>query len=399
MQHLLTNLDDDLATWLKAHGQPGYRAGQVRRWLFARRTSSFAEMTDLPQSLREELAADFTIWSSTIARHTQAADGTEKLLLTLADGGQIECVLLRDDFETALPEREGQGERAPSATRNRETSPQNSRPSSPVGRRTICISTQVGCGMGCVFCASGLEGLQRNLTTGEIVEQMLRLQLLLKTDERLSHIVVMGMGEPLANLDALLPALQEATREDGLGISARRITISTVGLTKAMRRLAETNPRFRLAVSLHAPNDPLRQKIVPVSEKIPLADVITEADNYFERSGRQLTFEYVLLAGVNDSPGHAADLAQLLAGRTAMLNVIPYNPVAGLPYATPTATAQRAFRQILESRGLNVHFRHRKGDAIDAACGQLRRRANADLLTVVGDARQGDKETGRRGDS
>ena len=187
--------------------------------------------------------------------------------------------------------------------------------------------------MGCVFCASGLDGLQRNLTTGEIVEQMLRLQSLLPEDERLSHIVVMGMGEPLANLDALLPALDEATREDGLGISGRRITISTVGLPKAMRRLTETNPRYRLAVSLHAPNDELRQQIVPVSDKIPLADVLAEADNYFERSGRQLTFEYVLLGGLNDSPAHAAELATLLGGRTAMLNVIPYNPVAGLPYA------------------------------------------------------------------
>jgi len=325
---------------MKERGQGAYRVGQVRRWLFAQRAQDFAEMTDLPQALRDELAADFTLWNSTIARHTQADDGTEKLLITLADGGQIECVLLRDEV-----------------------------------RRTICISTQVGCGMGCVFCASGLEGLQRNLTTGEIVEQMLRLQLLLQPDERLSHIVVMGMGEPLANLDALLPALEEATRDDGLGISARRITISTVGLTKAMRRLTDTNPRYRLAVSLHAPNDELRQQIVPVADKIPLADVVAEADNYFDRSGRQLTFEYVLLAGVNDSPAHAAELANLLAGRTAMLNIIPYNPVAGLPYTTPSAAAQRAFRQTLEARGLNVHFRHRKGDAIDAACGQLRRRS------------------------
>jgi 23S rRNA (adenine2503-C2)-methyltransferase len=297
-------------------------------------------MTDLPQSIREALAADFRLWTSTIARHTEADDGTEKLLLTLADGGQIECVLLRDET-----------------------------------RRTICISTQVGCGMGCVFCASGLEGLQRNLTTGEIVEQMLQLQLRLGLDERLSHIVVMGMGEPLANLDALLPALDEATRDDGLGISARRITISTVGLTKAMRRLTESNPRYRLAVSLHAPNDELRQQIVPVADKIPIADVLKEADNYFDRSGRQLTFEYVLLAGLNDSPQHATQLASILAGRTAMLNVIPYNPVAGLSYATPSPAVQRTFRQILEERGVNVHFRHRKGDAIDAACGQLRRRS------------------------
>jgi 23S rRNA (adenine2503-C2)-methyltransferase len=203
----------------------------------------------------------------------------------------------------------------------------------------------------------------------------LRLQLLLGPDERLSHIVVMGMGEPLANLDALLPALEEASRDDGLGISARRITISTVGLPKAMRRLTETNPRYRLAVSLHAPNDELRRRIVPVSEKISLADVLAEADKYFEKSGRRLTFEYVLLDGLNDSPAHANELAELLGDRTAIVNVIPYNPVAGLPYKTPGMAAQRAFRRTLEDRGIGVRFRHRKGDAIDAACGQLRRRS------------------------
>jgi 23S rRNA (adenine2503-C2)-methyltransferase len=340
MAHLLNAIDEQLATWFKERGQGAYRVGQVRRWLFAQRAAGFAEMTDLPQGLRDELGRDFTLWSTQIARHTQAEDGTEKLLLTLADGGQIECVLLRDEL-----------------------------------RRTICISTQVGCGMGCVFCASGLEGVTRNLTTGEIVEQMLRLQLLLQPQERLSHVVVMGMGEPLANLDALLPALEKASREDGLGISQRRITISTVGLPKAMRRLADRDPRYRLAVSLHAPNDALRRQIVPISEKIPLADILAEADHYFERSGRRLTFEYVLLAGLNDSPAHAKELAELLAGRTAIVNVIPYNPVAGLPYRTPSAAAQHAFQRTLEERGVSVHFRHRKGDAIDAACGQLRRRA------------------------
>jgi 23S rRNA (adenine2503-C2)-methyltransferase len=334
---------------MKQRGQGGYRLGQVRRWLFERRAREFNEMTDLPQGLRAKLERDFTLWTTQIAKHTQAEDGTEKLLLTLADGGQIECVLLRDDSD--LDQR-----------------------SRLYGRRTICISTQVGCGMGCVFCASGLDGLARNLTTGEIVEQMLRLQLLLGPEERLSHIVVMGMGEPLANLDALLPALEEASRDDGLGISARRITISTVGLPKPMRRLAETNPRYRLAVSLHAPNDELRHRIVPVSEKIPLADILAEADNYFEQSGRRLTFEYVLLAGLNDSVAHAVELAKLLGDRTALLNVIPYNPVAGLPYGTPTQAAQRAFRSTLEKHGIAVRFRHRKGDAIDAACGQLRRR-------------------------
>jgi 23S rRNA (adenine2503-C2)-methyltransferase len=343
--HLLNSIDAQLAPWLKERNQGSYRLGQVRKWLFERRASEFGQMTDLPQALREELARDFTLWTTQIARHTQAEDGTEKLLLTLADGGQIECVLLRDEV-----------------------------------RRTICISTQVGCGMGCVFCASGLEGLMRNLTTGEIVEQMLRLQQLLGPEERLSHIVVMGMGEPLANLDALLPALEEASRGDGLGISARRITISTVGLPKAMRRLTDMNSRYRLAVSLHAPNDELRHRIVPISEKIPLQDILDEADRYFEQSGRQLTFEYVLLADLNDSVAHAVELANVLGDRTAMLNVIPYNPVAGLPYRTPSPPAQRAFRQTLEDRGIAVKFRHRKGDAIDAACGQLRRRSSAEAL-------------------
>ncbi len=363
MPHLLNSIDDQLSPWLKERGHGSYRVGQVRRWLFARRASDFHDMTDLPQGLRDELARDFTLWSTQIARHTQAEDGTEKLLLTLADGGQIECVLLRDEV-----------------------------------RRTICISTQVGCGMGCVFCASGLDGLTRNLTTGEIVEQMLRLQLLLGPNERLSHIVVMGMGEPLANLEALLPALDEASRDDGLGISARRITISTVGLPKAMRRLTEMQPRYRLAVSLHAPNDELRHRIVPISEKIPLVDILREADDYFEKSGRRLTFEYVLLADLNDSPAHAVELANLLRKRTALLNVIPYNPVAGLPYGTPSLSAQRAFRQALEDRGIAVRFRHRKGDAIDAACGQLRRRAQsgAELVQMV--AGQGDKETRRQGE-
>jgi 23S rRNA (adenine2503-C2)-methyltransferase len=362
--HLLNNLEEQLGPWLKERGHGAYRLGQVRRWLFARRASNFREMTDLPQSLRDELARDFTLWTTQIARHTRADDGTEKLLLTLADGGQIECVLLRDEV-----------------------------------RRTICISTQVGCGMGCVFCASGLDGLTRNLTTGEIIEQMLRLQLLLGPEERLSHIVVMGMGEPLANLDALLPALDEASGEEGLGISARRITISTVGLPKAMRQLTETHPRYRLAVSLHAPNDELRHRIVPISEKIPLTDILKEADDYFEKSGRRLTFEYVLLADLNDSRVHAVELANLLGGRTALLNVIPYNPVAGLPYRTPSQLAQRTFRQTLEDRGIAVRFRHRKGDAIDAACGQLRRRAQSGAEFVRVGTRVGDGESGSAGDS
>jgi len=227
--------------------------------------------------------------------------------------------------------------------------------------------------MGCVFYASGLDGVERNLTAGEIVEQMLRLQRLLPADERLSHIVVMGMGEPLANLDELLPALDIATHDDGLGISHRRITISTVGLPTQLDRLTQRDSRYHLAVSLHAPNDELRNQIVPVNKNIGLAEILRAADDYFEVSGRRLTFEYVLLAGLNDQPSHAHELVELLNGRTALLNVIPYNPVAGLPYKTPSSSALHQFREILVNGGLNVKFRQRKGDDINAACGQLRR--------------------------
>ena len=271
----------------------------------------------------------------------------KKLLLQLTDGEQIECVLLRDG-----------------------------------ARRTICISTQVGCAMGCVFCASGLNGVARNLTAGEIVEQMLLLDRLLPADERLSHIVVMGMGEPLANLDRLLLALAEASSPTGLGISARRITISTVGLPPAMRRLAELGCHYNLAVSLHAPDDALRNQLVPVNKNIGLADILTGADQYFESSGRRLTFEYVLLGEVNDRPEHARGLAALLRGRTALLNVIPYNPVAGLSYRMPLPATQERFLKILREAGVNVQVRERKGDAIDAACGQLRR-SQGELVSLA----------------
>ncbi len=220
---------------------------------------------------------------------------------------------------------------------------------------------------------SGLSGVERNLTTGEIVEQMLRLQRLLPSTERLSHIVVMGMGEPLANLERLLPALKLATSKDGLGVGARRITISTVGIPAAIDQLTATGPKYHLAVSLHAANDRLRNQLVPVNEKIGLASILQAADRYFTASGRRLTFEYVLLADVNDRPADARQLARLLRDRAALLNIIPYNPVSGLPYRTPSRGALHRFLEVLEHNGINVKVRQRKGDKIDAACGQLRR--------------------------
>ena len=340
MTHLLDQTREQLQGWFADQGLPAYRASQVLRWVFQRRAATFDEMTDLPKPLRTRLADRFEIFTGRIVTHRKAADGTEKLLLEFSDRQRTECVLLRDDRQHC----------------------------------TICISTQVGCAMGCVFCASGLDGLVRNLTTGEIVEEMLQLQRLLAADQRISHIVVMGMGEPLANLDPLLPALQAATDADGLGIGARRITISTIGLPRPIRRLAKQNCQYHLAVSLHAADDALRNTLVPANRKSGIASILSAADDYFEQTGRRVTYEYALLGELNDQPHHARRLAALLKGRPALVNLIPYNPVADLPYLTPTAEATARFAEILVNGGLNVKVRYRKGDRIDAACGQLRRR-------------------------
>ena len=339
MQHLLDLQFDDLVLWLAQRDYPKFRAGQIRKWMIDWPEAGFDAMTDLPKRLRAELAESFSLGSLTEVACQEADDGTRKLLLGVHDGDSIECVLLQDDR----------------------------------GHRTVCISTQVGCAMGCVFCASGLDGVRRNLTSGEILEQVLRLKNLLPEEERLSHVVVMGMGEPLANLDALLAALQIVTSPDGLGISARRVTISTVGLPPAIRRLAESGAPYHLAVSLHAPSDTLRNEIIPTNHKVGIASILEATDAYFETTGRRVTFEYVLLADLNDREEHARQLAGLLKGRPSLINLIPYNPVAGLPYRTPAPEQTARFLAILESAGLAVKTRYRKGDRIDAACGQLRR--------------------------
>lgn len=335
-ENLFAHLDK-LEQCFADSGIQKFRARQILKWIFENRAKSFDEMTDLSLQLRQKLFDQYSLFTTSIAKKEKSPDGTEKLLVKLGDGHHVECVLLRD----------GQ-------------------------RRSICVSSQVGCAMGCVFCASGLDGVERNLTAGEILEQMLHLQFLLRQDERLSHIVMMGMGEPLANLQNVLDALKWATSENGLGISARRVTISTVGLPPAIRKLADLDSRYNLAISLHAPNDELRNQLVPVNHKVGIQDLMDAADHYFKVSGRKLTFEYVLLSKLNDSEEHARQLARLLKGKVALLNVIPYNPVAGLPYETPSPNRVARFRKILESEGIVVKFRQRKGDQINAACGQLR---------------------------
>ncbi len=356
MDHLLDWFPDRLESWLGERRQPAYRAGQIRQWILRRRVDQFEQMTDLPKQLRSQLADQFFIWSSRLLSRQQADDGTEKLLLELADRERIECVLLRDDRH----------------------------------HRTACISTQVGCGMGCRFCASGLGGLVRNLSTGELLEQLLHLDRLLPAGERLTHIVVMGMGEPLANLDHLLAALAVATDSQGLGIGARRVTISTVGLPAGIVRLAEAGVQYHLAISLHAPDDALRNQLVPANRSVGIKAILEAADHYFQTTGRRITYEYVLIEGVNDQPCHARALAALLRGRKALVNLIPLNPVPELPYRTPAWAQVERFVQLLQTGGINVHVRYRKGDQIEAACGQLRRRT----METVSFGREGPKDSG-----
>jgi 23S rRNA (adenine2503-C2)-methyltransferase len=326
--------------WMVDRGYPAYRERQVFDWVIRRRAESFESMSDIPRLMRQQLAADWTVFGTQVAYHDIAPDGTDKLVLKCQDGRQIECVLMAEG-----------------------------------SRRTVCLSTQVGCGMGCVFCASGLKGVERNLSAHEILEQALRLRNLLPLEETVTHIVVMGMGESLANLDNLIAALDRlCSAEEGLGISQRRVTISTVGLPEKIRKLAALNRQYHLAVSLHAPTESLRNSLVPVNEAIGLGAVIAAADTYFQQTGRQVTYEYVLLGGVNDRRAHAEALSRLLVTRGAHVNLIPYNPVAGLPYERPDAEAIKRFVAILRNSHVSVTVRKTKGRAIEAACGQLRRR-------------------------
>jgi len=330
---------DELAAWCQTQGEQTFRADQIRKWIFGKRVNDYDSMTDLPAGLRQKLAASFALFSSRITAHQKSRDGTEKLLLELSDGEKVECVLMRED-----------------------------------DRRTICISTQVGCGMGCVFCASGLLGLSRNLSAGEIVEQILRLDRLLDPLERITNVVVMGMGEPLANLPGLLKALATLDEKGGLGLSARRITISTVGLPDKIRELARVGKAYNLAVSLHAPNDRLRTELVPVNRNIGIEAILAAADEFFDLTGRRVTFEYVVLDERNDSRELARELAALLRGRNAHVNLIPMNAVSELPFHDPAAERLRAFVETLEQAGVTTTVRKRKGADIDAACGQLRLR-------------------------
>lgn len=336
------------AEWLRAGDQPAFRAGQILKWIVDRRATAFVTMTDLPKPLRDKLSEEFQVYSLKIVRNQQSQDGTCKLLLEATDGGTIECVLMPDD-----------------------------------DRVSVCISSQIGCGMGCVFCASGLGGLKRNLTTGEIIQQILILRNQLPAERTISHIVVMGMGESLANMDQLIPALDWICSGKGLGISQRRVTISTVGLPEKMLKLADMDRQYHLAISLHAATPELRDKLIPVNQRVGLDAVMQAAGEYFDKTGRQVTYEYILLGGVNDRPEDASALVKLLRGRKSHVNLIPYNPVDELVWKGPLTENVLAFRDLLRAGGLSVTIRKRRGRDIDAACGQLRRQNQPDRQSVV----------------
>ena len=332
---------EDLEKKLKSEGFPRFRSDQLRRWVFARKTDRLDEMTDISKTDRTKLAEIFgtSVFTGKLITKTGSEDGTEKILLEWPDGHRVEAVLLRDDRD----------------------------------HRTACVSTQVGCAMGCRFCARGMDGFVRNLTRGEILEQILRLNALLPDPQRLTHLVVMGTGEPTLNLDALLPALAEATAADALDLGNRRVTISTVGIPEGIERMAAADLPYKLAVSLHAPDDQTRNKIIPQNRFTGIRKILAASDRYFQATGRRITFEYILIGGVNDSPAAADALAALLDRKTAIVNVIPYNPVPELEWKKPTTATVERFVRRLTDAGVQVKVRFRKGDDINAACGQLRR--------------------------
>lgn len=328
---------EDLAQWCEEQGQKPFRAKQIRHWLLQKRASTFDEMLDLPAKFREQLKESFRLFPGEVVRHQVAKDRTEKLLIQLDDGQHVEAVLMREP-----------------------------------NRNTVCISTQVGCGMGCVFCASGMHGLKRNLSTAEILQQVLLLDRIQDDVEKLTNIVVMGIGEPLANLRNLLPALEQIHSDDCLGMGVRRVTISTVGLPEKIRELADYGKPYNLAISLHAPNDRLRTRIVPTNDKTGIEAILDAAEYYFETTGRRVTYEYILLRNMNDRPNHARELSDLLTGRNAHVNLIPMNGIDLLEYVSSTSVDSQKFKQTLVNNGINATIRKRKGEDIDAACGQLR---------------------------
>ncbi len=352
--HFFDLTPDTLTRWCADRAMPAFRAKQILQWVYARRVTDPQLMTNLAQADRDRLAAEMTFTRWHTVTHQAASDGTQKLLLTHQPG------------PTRNPKTETECVMIPATSQD-----------SGRHRRTACISSQIGCPVGCTFCASGLGGLDENLTTGLIVEQVFQLNRQLAAPNNpntdITNIVFMGMGEPLSNFTHVIPAIHTLTAPWAFNLSARRITLSTVGLPAQIRRLADQlNLPVTLAISLHAPNDQLRQSLIPWAEYTSIDQLIDAARYYFDKIGREVTFEYILLHNTNDQPEHARQLAALAKTLRANVNLIRYNEVDSLPYQRPQSDNVHAFQNVLKSAGVNTHIRASRGRDIDAACGQLR---------------------------
>lgn len=351
---------DSLAAWLKEAGEPSFRANQILEWVWKKKVGSIDAMSNLPAALRGKLTESFRL-GTLEHTHTQgSADTTRKFLFKLHDGRYVESVLI--PANPAL-----YGEKS--------------------DRRTLCVSSQVGCAYGCKFCASGLAGFTRNLDASEIAGQVLAAEQL--SGERVDSLVFMGMGEPLANLDNLLEAISLITGEKTLHLGARHLTISTSGLVPQIRQLAEHPQQIRLAISLHGATDDVRQQIMPINRKWPVAELFDSLEYWNSRKNQKLTLEYILIEGVNDALEQAEILARKARKIQAKVNLIPYNTVDGLEWKRPSDTRCRAFRDVLKNAGVIANLRLEKGHDIDAACGQLRlkQETSEGIITAVANKR------------
>ncbi len=323
---------------MKSIGEKAFRAKQIYEWLHVRGKTSFDDMSNISKNLRDSLRAQYEIVNiEMLERQVSKEDNTNKFLFRLMDDHVVESVF--------MPYKHG---------------------------NSVCISSQVGCRMGCKFCASTIGGLERNLTTGEMLSQIYEIQAI--TGERISNVVVMGTGEPLDNYENLVRFVRMISDEHGLNISQRNITVSTCGLVPEIRALAEEKLSITLALSLHGSNQEKRSQLMPIARKYELQEVLNACDYYFKQTGRRLTFEYSLVQGVNDTAEDAMELGKILKGKNSHLNLIPVNPIAERDFQKPSKQAANTFKNKLEKNGINVTIRREMGSDIDGACGQLRRR-------------------------
>ena len=346
---------EELAAAVAPLGAPAFRGRQLFGWMHRRLVTDFAAMTDLPVELRARLTAEFRLTALREASRATAADGAVRYLFALVDGNTVETVYL------------------PGPTRN-----------------TVCVSSQVGCPFGCTFCATGQSGFTRNLTAAEIVDQVYRVQAELTEGRRISNVVYMGMGEPLANYEQVMRSVRLLIHPLGLNLAQRHVTLSTVGITPGIERLADEGLQVNLAISLHAPTQSRREKLVPIAKKYGLTELMAAARRYVHKTGRKVTFEYTVVPGSNDSDDYARELAALVRGLQALVNVIPLNPTDGMPSGLKLSprellAAAERFTVRLTALGVEAALRRSRGEEVTGACGQLRRRTMGGLPVQKGE--------------